>query len=55
MKSENARQAFLALSENRQYQYCFLQNSIDRQKLLYAENRVYGPEFNIWALLTTKM
>ena len=55
MKSENARQAFLALSENRQYQYCFLQNKIDQQKLFYAENRVYGPEFNIWAMLTAEM
>ena len=56
MKNENARQDwFLALSENQQYQYCVLQNSIDRQKLFYAENRVYGPEFDVWAMLTKDM
>ena len=55
MKNENTRQAFLALSEHQQYQYCALQNTIDRQKLFYAENSVYGPEFDVWAMLTAKM
>ncbi len=49
------RQAFLALSENKKQQFCNLQNFVDKQKLFYAENRVYGPEFNVWAMLTAKM
>ena len=55
MKNENTRQTFLALSENKKQQFCNLQNAIDKQKLFYAENRVYGPEFNVWAMLTAKM
>ena len=55
MRNENARQAFMALSENKKQQFCNLQNFVDRQKLFYAENRVYGPEFNVWAMLTAKM